>query len=211
MKKIPQLHAITTGEQDIIDLIAIIEVIHPYVDAIHLREKERNASDLQEILLTLRQKGVPLQKMIVNDRADVASAFQVRGVQLAYHSLDVCYVKPCFPNLLIGKSVHSVAEGKQAEGDGADYVLFGHIFSSSSKPGKKAQGLCQLERLVAEVRVPVIAIGGISPKRACEVMRIGSAGIAVMSGIFKHPYPQQAAQMYKKILVNGDENGARKL
>ncbi|MEK1830709.1 thiamine phosphate synthase [Priestia megaterium] len=72
-------------------------------------------------------------KIIVNDRVDVAHALKAKGVQLAYHSLDVSVVIDAFPSLIVGKSVHSVEEALEAEKDGAHYILYGHIYSTHSK------------------------------------------------------------------------------
>ncbi|MBT2730394.1 thiamine phosphate synthase [Bacillus sp. ISL-75] len=108
--------------------------IHPYVTSIHLREKQKTARELFQAV-DLLSKDIPLSKIIINDRGDVAFATRVSGVQLAFHSLESAIVKKAFPELRVGSSIHSYHEGEKALQDGTDYVLFGHVYPSQSKPG----------------------------------------------------------------------------
>jgi len=176
--------------------------IHPYVTSIHLREKEKTAKELFEAV-DLLSRDIPLSKIIINDRVDVAFATRVAGVQLAFHSLEPLMVKKSFPNLRVGSSIHSCQEGEKALRDGADYALFGHIFPSQSKPGKTPKGIEELSR-VAQLDIPVIAIGGITPENAKQVIQAGASGIAVMSGVLDAHDPLSAVEAYGNALKNGD-------
>ncbi|MEZ0119035.1 UNVERIFIED_ORG: thiazole tautomerase (transcriptional regulator TenI) [Heyndrickxia coagulans] len=180
----------------------ILTDIHPFVTAIHIREKQKTARELYQMIEYLSQN-IPLSKMIINDRVDVALAAKVAGVQLAFHSLETTIVKTMFPSLKVGRSIHSYHEGEKANRDGSDYVLFGHIFPSSSKPGKTPKGLKQLAK-VAQLDIPVIAIGGITPENARSVIHAGAKGIAVMSGILEARDPLSAVKDYYNALINGD-------
>lgn len=180
----------------------ILTDIHPFVTAIHIREKQKTARELYQMIEYLAQN-IPLSKMIINDRVDVALAAKAAGVQLAFHSLETSIVKTMFPFLKVGRSIHSYREGVKANRDGADYVLFGHIFFSGSKPGKIPKGLKQLAK-VAQLDIPVIAIGGITPENAQSVIHAGAKGIAVMSGILEARDPLSAVKDYYNALINGD-------
>jgi len=195
-----EFHVISTGRQHGSELVEIVASIHPYVDFIHLREKTKTARELAGIISTLLEKGVPLEKLVVNDRVDVAAAFKAKGVQLAYHSLNAKVVRECFPNLRIGCSVHSLEEATKADGEGADYCLYGHVFETECKDGILPRGLNELERIVQHVRVPVIAIGGIKPDNVEQVLQTKAAGIAVMSGVFLAANPVAEVQAYASIL-----------
>lgn len=186
------------------ELTYILSGIHPYVTAIHLREKQRTARELYQTINLLTKAKIPLEKLIINDRIDVALATGVNGVQLAFHSLDVSVAKVKFPGLAVGCSIHSMEEGQRVSQNGADYVLYGHIFPSSSKSGLKPRGLGQLKRLTESLTIPVIAIGGITPENAIHTIHHGAAGIAVMSGILQARDPVSAAKAYKRVLQNGD-------
>jgi thiazole tautomerase (transcriptional regulator TenI) len=193
-----EIHVISNGIQKTDQFVNIASEIHPYVTAIHIREKTATAKEIYTIIKSMLDIGIPPGKIIVNDRADVAKAVHAQGVQLTYQSLDVQLVKFSFPDLRIGKSVHSLQEAVEAEQQGADYLLYGHIFSTSSKPGLAPRGLGSLQQIVKEVAIPVIAIGGITPKNTKDVLSTGAAGIAVMSSIWDAHSPVEAIRSFLK-------------
>jgi thiazole tautomerase (transcriptional regulator TenI) len=197
-----ELHIISNGKQSLDTFAQIAGAIHPYVDAFHLREKSKSARELWQGIELLGKSGVPLNKIIVNDRVDVAWAAKVKAVQLAFHSLNVALVKQTFPGLRIGRSVHSLEEAREAEDQGANFLVYGHIFSTESKPGLQPKGLTALNQLVSGVAIPVIAIGGIKPNQAAQVLDAGAAGIAVMSGVVDAEDPLAAAREYEQGLYN---------
>ncbi len=106
------------------------------------------------------------------------SARHLRG-----DSMPAARVRACVPTgFLLGRSVHTVGEGiAMASAGGLDYLLFGTVFESGSKPGIVPSGVVPLARLAAAVRLPVLAIGGMTLDRAGEVARAGAAGIAAIS------------------------------
>lgn len=201
MKK--QLHVISTGQQSQELLIRKIEMIHQEVDVIHLREKNWSANQFVEVIQYLNGVGVPLDKIIINDRVDVAYIMKTGGVQLAYHSIDLSFVRAAFPNLPIGCSVHSIDEAVKAETKGANYLLYGHIYETASKPGVPPKGLKDLQDMNDQVSIPIIAIGGITPKNTKEIIQKGVAGIAVMSGILLRDDLKEAVNNYRAILDRG--------
>jgi thiamine-phosphate diphosphorylase len=84
----------------------------------------------------------------------------------------------------------------RADAEGADYLLAGNVFGSRTHPGEPAAGTVLVETICREVRVPVIAIGGITPQNAPECLRSGAAGVAVVSGIADAADPRAAAAEY---------------
>ncbi|EIM04990.1 transcriptional regulator TenI, partial [Planococcus antarcticus DSM 14505] len=140
---------------------------------------------------------VPLSKIVINDRADVAYVSNAKGVQLAYHSLPVEIVKRKFSNLTVGCSVHSIEEAQMAEQQGADYLIFGHVYSTQSKPGLRPKGIDQLRSVSESVSIPVIAIGGIMPANIKDVIKAGTQGVAIMSGILEAKDPFETVQQYR--------------
>jgi len=200
-----ELHAISTGRQTMHVLTQIALEIHPYVTAIHIREKAWSASELYACVRGMLDQGVPVSKLIVNDRADVAWTLRMAGVQLTYRSLPVHAVKARFPGLRIGCSVHALEEARQAEAGGADYVLFGHVYATGSKPGLTPRGLPAVAELTGALQVPLIAIGGIQPAHVPDLAMAGAAGIAVMSGIFEASSPAKAAALYRQCALDIEE------
>lgn len=190
------LHIISTGKQKPEKLAEIAGEIHPYIDAIHIREKSNTAKEIYELVSLLTDQNVPLSKIIINDRIDVAFVSKVAGVQLAYHSLPVDIVKKQFTSLRVGCSVHSIDEVETAQELGADYVIFGHVFPTQSKPGLVPKGLKQLELIAQHVSIPVLAIGGIKPANIRGVIEAGAMGIAVMSGVLEAEDPLEKVKEY---------------
>ncbi|WP_214483495.1 thiazole tautomerase TenI [Bacillus sp. SM2101] len=195
-----ELHIVSTGTQSINTFVSIISEIHPFATAIHLREKQMSARDLYQTINQLIQRSVPLNKIVINDRIDVASIAEVGGVQLAYHSLSVGDVKRAFPKLRIGKSVHSLEEAVEAELQGADYVIYGHIYPTSSKKGVIAKGVDSVEELKKQLSIPLIVIGGIKPSHIPELIDRGVDGVAVLSGVLLAQTPIEAVKEYSKML-----------
>lgn len=193
-----ELHLISTGKQSIDALVHISSLVHTYVHFIHIREKHRSAKEIGIIVEKLLQAGVPAEKIVINDRVDVAVIYGVGGVQLAHHSLSPKRVKERFPFLRVGRSVHTFEEAKQAENEGADYVIFGHIYETSCKEGVKPRGVTALQQLTCRVHIPVIAIGGIQPAHVRDVFMAGAKGIAVMSTIFYGDDPLEMVRLYRK-------------
>lgn len=189
-----KLHAITDGSLDVEKLAAIIIKMKDTVDYVHVREKSKKAIELLSLLSLLREGNVPKEKIIINDRLDVACLFNIPNVHLPSHGLPTKRVREDFPQLKIGRSIHSLGEAKEAEADGADYVLYGHVFDTDSKKGKPARGINELIEIKKELQIPVYAIGGITPEKIRNIRQTNADGIAIMSGIFSADNPVAAAK-----------------
>ncbi|MGC5845273.1 thiamine phosphate synthase, partial [Mesorhizobium abyssinicae] len=132
------------------------------------------------------------------DRVDVALLTNIHRVHLPGHSFSPKELRQKFPHLHAGVSVHSIEEAKAAEKNGAEYVMFGHVYDTACKPGRKARGIKLVEELTSALSIPVVVIGGITPDRLPELTHIDLKGIAVMSGIFTHPQPRKMAQAFSQ-------------
>jgi thiazole tautomerase (transcriptional regulator TenI) len=198
----PEFHLVSNGTMALETFAEIAGLVHGLVSAVHIREKKRTAKDICLGVDHLLGRGVPQGKIYINDRVDVAWALGTKGVHLAGHSLEPGQVKVAIPRIRVGRSVHSVEEAKRMELQGADYLFFGHVFTSQSKPGLEPRGLAELAEVVRSVTIPVIAIGGITPEKAEWVMNAGASGIAVLSGILEADYPLELAKKYAAALVD---------
>lgn len=198
-----ELHLISTSKQTKHELVSILEKVHFYTDYIHLREKQFNFNDYLETINMLAHVGVPLEKIIINDKADIAYRTQAGGVQLRGDSLPVKKVKHMYPKLKIGCSVHETTEALMKERDGADYLVYGHVFSTASKPNLAPKGLSALKKVSDSVTVPVIAIGGIKPSNVNQVKQSGASGIAVLSGVLLADDPLAAVKEYHHAMKEG--------
>jgi thiamine-phosphate diphosphorylase len=119
-------------------------------------------------------------RVVVNDRVDVALAAGAHGVHLRADSVAASRVRGIVPpEFLIGRSVHSTEEASRVSADGGvDYLIFGAVFPTASKPGHRPAGTHTLGDVVAATTVPVLAVGGISPENAAIVARAGAAGVS---------------------------------
>ena len=193
-----RIHAVTPDVQT--SDIPFDEWVHlsRYVDRLHVRLPGKTSSDIYRIASELLRRGMDKQTLVLHDRIDVALMLDMPIIHIGFRSPPVAVVRRCFPQLTIGVSVHSVSEAVQTAQDGADYVMFGHVFQTASKAGKSPQGLNRLRQVVNSVTVPVVAIGGITLANLAETGKTGVHGLAVQSGIFAASYPAKAAKAYKE-------------
>jgi thiamine-phosphate pyrophosphorylase len=123
---------------------------------------------------------------IVNDHVDIAAEVDADGVHVGKD--DPVYAdarKLVGPGKIIGISCYrDLDNAKAAQRDGADYVAFGSFFASRVKPGAVRAPLDLLTRAKAELSVPVVAIGGITPENAAQLARAGADAIAVISALY---------------------------
>src|SRR5579862_420628 len=147
------------------------------VDLIQVRESGLETAELVDLvreIAGIARSGAT--RVVVNDRVDVALAAGAHGVHLRADSIAPRLVRTMVPDdFLIGRSVHSVDEARE-HAAGADYLIAGTVFPTSSKPSATSWlGASGLRAIVEAVRVPVLAIGGVTVDRAAEVAAAGAA------------------------------------
>ena len=196
-----QLHIISTGRQTETELIEKVAQIHSYIDFLHLRERNWTAQQFISVIEALIDMGVPREKIVINDRVDVAVKTNVGGVQLASHSIDATFVKQQFPYLKIGCSVHSIEEANIQEKAGAHFLMYGHVFQTQSKANLPPRGLDSLRQIVNRVDIPIIAIGGVKPENMNLIFSTGAAGVAVLSGVLLAKDVKRAVERYSNQLM----------
>lgn len=183
---------------------AVAECLAAGLPAVQLREKDLAARELAELGRRLRVlTAAHSAQLIVNDRIDVALAVGADAVQRTGASLAVeDLVAIADKRLRIGASVHSLAEAEAAERAGADWLVFGPVFDTTSKRAYgPPQGLGRLEQVARQVTIPVIAIGGITPQRVREVRTAGARGVAVISAILAADSPAAATRAFLERLA----------
>lgn len=167
------------------------------VKAVQLREKDLGGRELFRLAeRTKRLCDRYGATLFINDRVDVALAVEAAGVQLGTASLPIEVARSLLgAEKLIGASIHSLAEGQQAEKSGADFVLFGPVYYTPSKAMFGApQGVAALGKIVETLSLPVFAIGGITPDNVVALRGLGICGIALISAVINAENPQAAAQ-----------------
>ena len=166
---------------------------------VQLREKDLPDRDLHDLGARVKEAIAGPALLTVNDRIDVALALNADGVQLPENGTPVAEARRIIgDDMLIGRSVHSVNGAIEAESSGADFLIAGTVFSSSSHPHELAQGTSFLRTLCGEVSLPILGIGGITTQNVGEVMEAGCSGAAVISAISEVGDPGDAARTLLK-------------
>jgi thiamine-phosphate diphosphorylase len=134
-------------------------------------------------------------RLVVNDRLDIALAAPAHGVHLKESSFPAVRVRGVAPpGFVIGRSVHDLQTCEAMAREGAvDYVVFGPIYASRSKPGAAPAGPAALRAVTRAISVPVVAIGGVSEGAAAEIATTGAAGIAGID-LFIRAFASQSVQ-----------------
>ena len=163
------------------------------VNVVQLREKDLPARELYDLAQRLRQIVGTQALLLVNDRIDVALAAGAHGVQLGGTSLACDVARELAPDLLIGRSVHDVANAATAISSSADLLVVGTMFASRSHPGLTPAGPSLIRKVAALSNVPLIGIGGITAANATQVIAAGAGGVAAITSITMATDPRDAA------------------
>jgi thiamine-phosphate pyrophosphorylase len=150
------------------------------IEWIQIREKDLSGRDLLALVRQVKALTKADTKIFVNGRMDVALAAGAEGLHLPARSIAPRRLRPIAPaEFLIGVSCHTPDEVRQAEAESADYVLFGPVFAPISKSSElAARGIDGLAEAARAVRIPVIALGGITRENTGRCMAAGAKGIA---------------------------------
>lgn len=168
------------------------------INCILLREKDLQEAEYEALALRCRAICDTFgTALIVNSRVGVAKRLGIDTVQVPFPMLleneGLCWD---FPK--VGVSVHSVLQAKKAQAMGAAFLIAGHIFETACKQGLPPRGLSFLNEVCSAVSIPVLAIGGIRPKRLSAVKAAGAAGVCVMSELMTCGEPKARIQEYKE-------------
>jgi thiamine-phosphate pyrophosphorylase len=179
---------IDLGYVEAVDVARIAEqMIEGGVDLIQLRGKGRSIDELARLAAELHQltaeSSTPL---IANDHCEIASRVALEGVHVgqADDPIEIVRRKVSRP-VLIGKSTHSVDQALAAQREGADYIGFGPIFATPTKPDYPPIGLAEINRVHTQVELPIFCIGGINIDNLQSVIDAGAKRVVMVSALLK--------------------------
>jgi len=161
------------------------QMIDGGVDLIQIRAKACPSTEIVKIATAVRditrQRGVPL---VINDHPEVARSVQAEGVHVGQDDLPIAEAREIAgPDCLVGKSTHSVDQAIRAFNEGADYIGFGPIFATPTKPDYAPVGLEEIRKVREAVRIPIFCIGGIKLENLPEVIAAGARRVVIVSGL----------------------------
>jgi thiamine-phosphate pyrophosphorylase len=173
------------------------------VDLIQLRGKERPFGALVDLAARIHavtsQSPVPL---IVNDHPEIAHKVPVEGVHVGQDDDSIAVAREKAGRyLIVGKSTHSLEQAKAATQEGADYIGFGPIFATPTKPDYSPIGLGDVAQVHADVALPIFCIGGIKLENLGQVLAAGAQRVVIVSGLLKAPDIVKYARETKRALA----------
>src|SRR5947199_477006 len=172
------------------------------VDLIQLRGKNKSIDELADIAAALHEitsrSSMPL---IVNAHAEVARKASVEGVHVGQDddSIQVARRKTG-RTVLVGKSTHSLEQARAARAEGADYIGFGPLFATPTKPDYSPIGLSEIENVHQAVRIPIFCIGGIKLDNLPKVIEAGAQRVVIVSGLLQATDTVAYARAAKQLL-----------
>jgi thiamine-phosphate pyrophosphorylase len=162
----------------------VAQAVKGGADVIQLREKDLPPIELLRLAAVIRKVIGRSSILIINGDARVARDSGADGVHLPEDGLSIADAREILgKDALVGKSVHSTPDAVLARASGADYLVLGTIYASSSKPNVTPAGTELLAQISGLIRIPVLAIGGVTAPRVPQILQTGAAGIAVCSSI----------------------------
>jgi thiamine-phosphate pyrophosphorylase len=161
------------------------ELLEGGVTLLQLRVKTMAPSEFfglaRRVRVETRARGC---KLIVNDRVDIALACDADGVHLGQDDLPVAAGRKLMGDKIVGISTHAIDQVREAEQNGADYIGFGPMFGTMTKAtGYSARGVEMLRQVRAAVKLPIVAIGGITEQNVRQVWQAGADSAAIISDI----------------------------
>ena len=178
-----------------VDAIRVAEkLIEGGIDALQLRAKEASEEDIEtlggELIRITEPAGVPL---IINDHPHLVPAIGAQGAHVGQDDFTVADARwragralaGEVPPPIIGRSTHSIAQAGAAAAEGADYIGFGPLFSTPTKPGRPAIGLADICRVHELVSLPIFCIGGVNLDTLDEVIAAGARRVVIVSAMLR--------------------------
>ncbi len=194
---------------DLDSLVSGVEdALRAGVRAVQLREKDLPIRKLLDVAYRMRELTSGYgARLFVNDRLDVAMCVNADGVHLGQSGMPVHAVKNVVGGkMMIGASVHGLAEALAAENEGADFVTLGPLYETPSKREYgKPLGIEVLRKVREKLSLPVFGIGGVKTDNLNEVILSGARGIALISGILGEADIRGAAERYLRVMEGIDD------
>jgi thiamine-phosphate pyrophosphorylase len=155
------------------------------VDLLQLRAKKFSSQEIEKLARLmqpiLREYGVPL---IINDHLEVAAAIGCEGVHVGQDDEAVAKARAVVgQGTFVGKSTHRLDQAVAAQAEGADYIGFGPLYATGTKPDYVPIGLQDIAEVHRLVSLPIFCIGGVNAPRLPEILAAGARRVVVVSAL----------------------------
>jgi thiamine-phosphate pyrophosphorylase len=172
------------------------------VDIIQLRGKNSVRDELVDLGLRVHSltsaANIPL---IINDHPEVARDVTAEGVHVGQDDIAIAEARRIVrDDCTIGRSTHSIEQAVAAEAEGADYIGFGPLFSTPTKPDYEPIGLAGIREVHDLVRVPIFCIGGVKLENLADVISAGAERVVIVSGLLLAPDAANYARSARALL-----------
>ena len=170
------------------------QLIEGGIDMLQLRAKEAGEEQIEllggELVRVTEPAGVPL---IINDHPHLVPAIGAQGAHVGQEDFSIADARwragralaGEVPPPIIGRSTHSLAQAGAAAAEGADYIGFGPLFPTPTKPGRPAIGLDDIRRVHERVKIPIFCIGGINLDTLDAVLAAGARRVVIVSALLR--------------------------
>jgi thiamine-phosphate pyrophosphorylase len=174
------------------------------VQLLQLRAKNKDLNDIDSLVTNLAAlclaHHVPF---ILNDRPELVTQFGAAGAHIGQDDVSVAEARALAGKAtIIGKSTHSLKQALAAQEEEADYIGFGPLFATPTKPDYPPIGLDDIRRVQHLTSLPVFCIGGIKRENLQTVVAAGAQRVAIVSGILKAPDPRAYCQDCRDLLAS---------
>jgi len=193
-------------DTEVLDHSELLQVLKDSVrggiDIVQLRDKKGSTKDILDLcrkVLRITKHKIPF---IVNDRADLALAADADGLHVGQEDLDYTLARKIMgQDKIIGVSCQTLRQASLADVLGADYIGFGSVFQTKTKPGRQAMDLELLKKVIKRINVPVFPIGGISRSNIDQLIPLGVTKVAVCRDILLAKNAVQAVRELKRATI----------
>jgi len=190
---------------------ATVQLLRGGADLIQLRGKRQTIARLTDLAEQLHgltsHAGVPL---IINDHPEIARDLRAEGVHLGQDDVSILLAREIVGReCWIGKSTHSVEQAIAAEAEGADYIGFGPLFATPTKPDYQPIGMEDIRRVHELIRIPIFCIGGIKLANLPHVLAAGAQRVVIVSGLLQSADIAAATRAAKELLAENQKSEIR--
>lgn len=187
------------------DVVRVAEaMIAGGVDLIQLRGKKQSIDELCQIAGALhevtKRSNTPL---VANDYIEIGQRVPVEGIHVGQDDASIENVRRLIGrDILVGKSTHSLEQARVAAHEGADYIGFGPLFATPTKPDYQPIGLQDIRQVQREAVLPVFCIGGVKLENLPQVVAAGATRLVIVSGLLRSPDISKYAREAKVLLTS---------